>query len=233
MPPCRHSGRSFSHQRLLTASLETGPKPRHQIDYLRLFRQLPLLQSWRFPFQLAFDHPHQVVAIFVGVLSGLPFRAQALHELTGHAKLRRPDVAGLREAEVAEVRQFIRETHHREHERVSYCFDCRQVLGVPKNDLGDADFSRLADRLADQRVRAIGALARLKIVRRLEIPLVDFPGIDEIDDVDRFGLFEGCRLEIILGQDDELALLVLEPFDQVFPGHGLPVRLAHPLVVNG
>jgi hypothetical protein len=40
------------------------------------------------------------------------------------------------------------------------------MLRVAQDDLRDADASRVADRLAQQRIGAVGALAGLQVVRR-------------------------------------------------------------------
>ena len=66
--------------------------------------------------------------------------------------------------------------------------------------------ARFADRLAQQRVRALAALGRHQIVRRLEEAIVDLVGLDEVDDVDGPGLLERRGLEVLLGEDDEMAL---------------------------
>ena len=47
------------------------------------------------------------------------------------------------------------------------------MLRVAQDELGDPDALRLADRLAQQRVRALAALRWHEVVRRLEKPIVD------------------------------------------------------------
>src|SRR5262249_8939754 len=77
--------------------------------------------------------------------------------------------------------------------------------------------------------RALTASGRNQVVRCFEKAVVNFCGLDEVHDVDGPCLFERRRLEIVLGDDDEAAFLVLVALDEIFPGHGVPVTLAHPL----
>ena len=83
-------------------------------------------------------------------------------------------------------------------------------------------FPDVADRFADERIGAVGAFAGLQVVRRLEVALVHLVGIDEVEDVDRLRLLERGGLEVVLGEDDELALLVFVALDQIFPADRLP-----------
>ena len=194
--------------------------------------RLPLLQPRRLAFQLALDDAHQIVFVLVGVLVRLPLRAQAVDQLPRHAQFRRTNLALLRELEVVEIGQFVGEAHHRQHQRVADGFDRGQVLGVAEDDLRDPDLAGLADRFPDQRVGAVGPLARLQVVGRLEVALIDVLGIDEVEDVDGLGLLEGGRLEVVLGQDDELPLLVLVALDEILPADRLAFGLADALVVH-
>jgi hypothetical protein len=91
------------------------------------------------------------------------------------------------------------------------------MLRVAQDEFGDADSSRFADRFAEQCVGAFAAFCRYEVVRRLEIPVVDFLRLDEIDDVDRSCFLERRRLEILFRQDDEATLLVLVALDEIFP----------------
>ena len=109
-------------------------------------------------------------------------------------------------------------------------FDRGQVLGVAQDDLGDPDLAGLRDRVAEKRVGAVGALARLQVVGRLEIALVDLLGIDEVEDVDRLGLLEGGGLEVVLREDDELPLLVLVALDEILPADRFAFGLADAFV---
>src|SRR5204862_7361825 len=93
-----------------------------------------------------------------------------------------------------------------------------QVLRVAQHDGRDADQSRLLDRFAQQRIRALATLRRHEVVRTLEEAVVDFLGLDEAADVDRTALFERGRTEIFLRQDDEAAFLVLIAVAELLPG---------------
>ena len=105
------------------------------------------------------------------------------------------------------------------------------MLRVAQDHLGDPDLPRRADRLAQQHVGALGPLAGLQVIRRLEVPLVDFLRIDEVEDVDRLRLLERRGLEVVLGEDDELPLRVLVALDEVLPRDGLAFLLADALVL--
>ena len=104
-------------------------------------------------------------------------------------------------------------------------FDRGQMLRVAQDELRDADATRFADRLAQQRVRALAALGRDQVVGRLEEPIVDLVGLHEVDDVDGARLLERRRLEVFLGEDDEAALRVLVALDEIFPRDGWPSRM--------
>ena len=144
--------------------------------------------------------------------------------------MRTPSRAG--KFELRRVDELVGEAHHRQHDRVLDHFDGRQVLRVAQDELGDADAARLADRLAQQRVRALAALGRHQVVRRLEEAIVDLVGLDEVDDVDGARLLERRRLEVLLRQDDEVALLVLVALDEVFPGDRMAVAHADALELH-
>ena len=205
-------------------ALEAGAEARHEIDDLGLLGRLALLQPRRLAFQLALDDAHQVVPVFVGVFLRLPFRAEALDQLLRHLQLGGANVAGLRKAELAEVGELVGKAHHRQHQRIADDFERGKMLRVAEDDLGDADLSRVADRFADERVGTVRAFAGLQVVRRLEVALVHLVRIDEVQDVHRLRLLQCRGLEIVLGEDDELALLVFVALDQIFPADRLALR---------
>jgi hypothetical protein len=95
-----------------------------------------------------------------------------------------------------------------------------------------SDEAGLANRLAQQRVRALAALRWREVVGGLEESVVDLVALDEAADVDGARLFEGGRLKVFLRQDDEAALLVLVALDELFPGHRLAFAGAHALKLN-
>jgi hypothetical protein len=103
------------------------------------------------------------------------------------------------------------------------------MLRVAQDELRDADAPGVADRLAEQRVGTLATLGRHEVIGRLEEPIVDLLRLDEVDDIHRPRLFDRCRLEILLRQDDEVALLILVPLDEILPRHGMPITDAHPL----
>src|SRR5262249_20826295 len=103
------------------------------------------------------------------------------------------------------------------------------MLRVAQDELRDADAARIANRLAQERVRALAAPRRHEIVRRLEEPIVDLVGPDEVDDVDGPRLFDRRRLEVLLRQDDEMALAIFVALHEISPGDGMAAADAHTL----
>ena len=106
------------------------------------------------------------------------------------------------------------------------CASRRMILAMPI-------FPDVADRFADERVGTVRAFAGLQVVRRLEVALVHLVWVDEVQDVHRLRLLQCRGLEIVLGEDDELALLVFVALDQIFPADRLAFGLADALVVHG
>ena len=134
---------------------------------------------------------------------------------------------------LADVDELLGVSHQRQHHRVAGDFERRQVLRIAQHDGRDADQSRLLDRFAQQRIRALAAFRRHEVVRTLEEAIVDFLGLDETADVDRAALFEGGRAEIFLRQDDEAAFLVLIALDELLPGDRLSFARADTLEAHG
>ena len=139
-------------------------------------------------------------------------------------------LAARRELEGRGIDELVGIAEHAQHERVVDDFQRCQVLRLADDDLGDAHPAGLLQRLAQQRVRVLRALLRRQVVGRLEVPIVDVVAFHEIHDRDRLVLVHRGGLQIFLRQDDVAALFVLEAFDEVLPGHRLPLPLAHPLV---
>ena len=69
------------------------------------------------------------------------------------------------------------------------------MLRVTQNDLCDAQLSRLANRLAKERVRPVCSFRWLQVIRRLEISFVDFVRIDKIQNIDGLRLFDCLQRE--------------------------------------
>ena len=107
-----------------------------------------------------------------------------------------------------------------------------EMLRLAQNDLADPHLPRLAKGLAQECVRSRRAFAGRHVVRRLEVPIVDLRRIDEVEDVYRLRLLKCGGLEIVLGQHDELPLLVLVPFHELFPADRFPLGLAHAFVAD-
>jgi hypothetical protein len=195
----------------------------HQVDDLGLPRLFFGGQLDVLAFDLALDDLHQVVAVLIVVLARLPVGGEAVHQRFRHIELRLAYAFGRRKLEVRDVDEFVAEAHHGQHQRLVDHFDGGQVLGVAKNEGGDADALSFAKRFAQQRVGAFAALGGKKVVGGLEEPVVDLIGLDEVDNVDGLCLFDGGSLEVFLGQDDEVTLRVLVALDQVLPGYRMAV----------
>ena len=87
-------------------------------------------------------------------------------------------------------------------------------------------------RLAQERVRAVRSFRCLQVIRGFKIPLVDFLGVHEVQNVQRLRLLQGSGLEVVLGEHDELAAFVFVALDEVLPRHWFALRLAHAFVVH-
>ena len=107
------------------------------------------------------------------------------------------------------------------------------MLRIAQNDLGDADAIHGAHGLAEQCVRVIAGLARNDVVRRFEKSIVDIRGCHKVHDVYAVGLLDGRGAKVLLGEDHEMPLRVLVALDQVGPGHGQALALAHALELDG
>src|SRR5438105_4677078 len=100
-------------------------------------------------------------------------------------------------------------------------------------DLADADGAGAANRLTQQGVRLLATLHGEQIVRRLEVPRIDFVGADEIEDLDHLRRLERGGFEILVRHFDEAAFRILVTFDDVVPRDRLAILLANALVTYG
>jgi len=103
---------------------------------------------------------------------------------------------------------------------------------VPDDDLADADDAGLPHRFAKQRVGFVATFRGNQIVRRLEEARVDLVLAHEVDDVDGLRRVERGLLEVVIGEHDELAFLVLVALHDLAPRYGLAVGGADPLVFD-
>ena len=116
---------------------------------------------------------------------------------------------------------------------LSLVLEAGEMRCLADYDFAESDCPRRANRLTEECVRFLCVFRRHQIVRRLEISRIDLFFLDEVDDVDRLGSFDGCGLEVVVRHDDEFALLVLVAFDDLVPRHRLAVCLTHALVFHG
>src|SRR4029453_7360699 len=96
----------------------------------------------------------------------------------------------------------------------------------------DSDSIGLADRFAQQGIGLVASLSGRQVVRLVEKEIVDRLSLDEIENVDSFGLFERRSPEVLFGQHHEATFLVLETLHQVLPGNGMALLLTHALEVD-
>jgi len=130
------------------------------------------------------------------------------------------------------INQFVGETHHRQHDGIANHLDGGQVERVAQDELGDADAPGFAHRLAKQRIGAVAALRRRQIIRCLEEAVVDFLGLDEIQNIDGSGFLDRSGFEVFLGQYHEVTLGIFEALHEVFPRDRLAFTSAHPGELN-
>jgi hypothetical protein len=116
---------------------------------------------------LALDQRHDLLAVLVLVLLGLPRRRQRLHELLGHRQLalgRRDGLVG--QLVDAVVRDDLVEEDQRVHlQQVARGAHGDERLLVADDDLGDRHLARLAHRVEQQLVRAWTRRRRAQVVR--------------------------------------------------------------------
>ena len=79
------------------------------------------------------------------------------------------------------------------------------MLDLTHDELGDADPAGFADRLTEQSVGHVAALARRQVIRLVEEAIVDSRRLDEVEDVDAPGLLERGGGEVRLGEHHEAA----------------------------
>jgi len=135
--------------------------------------------------------------------------------------------------ELVRIDQLVGEPHDVEHERIVDDFDPGEMLRRAQDDLPDADRFRLAQDVAQQRVRLVAPFLRHQIIRRLEVARIDLVLQHEVENVDGRRRFERGLLEVVFGHHDELPLLVLVPFDDVVPRERPRPLAAEALVLHG
>src|SRR5215211_6028564 len=215
------------------ALVETRLQPRHKIEDSAVDLFHGLLELGFFPAHLRLDHLHQVSAVVVGVTGRIERLGEILDELLGHLELLRANLGGLWKGVLVRVDELVGKAHDLEHHRIAKHFDSREVLCLPDNDLADAHYAAAPDCLSEQSVGFLGAFRRDEVVRGLEISWVDLFLLHEVENVESLRALERGGLEVFIGEDDELSLLVLVSLDDFIPRDGFTLGRANALVLYG
>src|SRR5690606_18515625 len=100
-----------------------------------------------------------------------------------------------------------------------------EVLALAEDHPGDAHLPAAHERLAQQRVGALGAAHRLEEVRAIVEDGIDLRLLDELHDVDRALEADVDRLEVLVGDLHVATAGVLVTLDDLLPGYLLAVDL--------
>ena len=107
-----------------------------------------------------------------------------------------------------------------------------QRLPLADGDLGDGDLAGVLQRLPEQDVRPGRGALRLEVVRLLEVDRVDLVLVDELEHLDLVAGAQGHVLEVLVGEDDDLAVGQLEALGDVAVLDLFAVDRADPLVLD-
>src|SRR5688572_8697448 len=186
---------------------------------------------------LLVDPAHQVAAISVLELLGLPCPAHLVDQATRHRDLlsRYLDRTGIgrRKLEVLGRYELFRKAQRVEHERPLANHDGAEMLPAADDEAADCHLRIVPHRFAKQGIGLLTTLGRLEVVRRLEVLGRDVGSFDETHDVDRLRRFDIRSPEILVRQCDVLALLVLIALHDVAPVDDLAGALVVALVSDG
>jgi hypothetical protein len=113
------------------------------------------------------------------------------------------------------------EEHRRERDRIAARAHGHQVLLGAQHEAGDRDLARALHHGAQQVVGANSRLVRIRheVVRVVVVDRVDLLEVDERLDVDRARLLRIGRVELLVGEHDDLAALELVAARNLLPRH--------------
>ena len=136
---------------------------------------------------LLLDHLHDLLAVLVPVLLGLPRGGEGFHELLRDRQLALGDLDAVVGDLVDPVlRDDLVEVDERVHlQQVAVRADRDERLLVADDDLRDGDLVRLAHRVEQELVRLRPARPGRQVVRVVVEDRVDLGQVDEVEDVDR------------------------------------------------
>src|SRR5262249_40583093 len=123
--------------------------------------------------------------------------------------------------------------HDLENERRSDDLHAGEVVGVRAHrDRTDAHGARVSNCLTKERVAPRAALGWKEVIRSLEISRIDLVGGDEIPNLDLLRRLERGRLEVLVGELDELSFAKFEALDDLAPRYDRAVFLANPFIAH-
>jgi len=142
-------------------------------------------------------------------------------------------LADFRQVQILRGSDLVGETHHGEHQSIAGWLDSRDVLALAEHDGSNGDPAGIVQRITEQSIRFDAGLAvRLEIVRLIEVQIGDFTRRDEGADVERLSGRHSGLLEILIGHDNILALLVLIALHDFAPRNLDALLAAEPLVLD-
>src|SRR5262249_55708389 len=140
---------------------------------------------------------------------------------------------GILDVEVLGRTDLVRPVQGVQHERAVVAADRDETLAVTQRELRDGEAAGLLERLLEERIRLGRGLLRLEVVRRLDVELLGYLGLlDERGDVDGLAGAERQLLEVLVGQLDVAAFLVLVCALDIIPRDLVIAFLAPALVLD-
>src|SRR5882672_12398752 len=111
------------------------------------------------------------------------------------------------------------ETHGIERDHFTHGFDCGQMFPGFQHHPRDADTFRLRQRLPHQGISPLAALLGFEVIGLIEEDRVDLVFHDEFLNCDRLGQLHVGVIDVLIGDLDVLAFLVLVTLRDLLPGN--------------
>src|SRR3954452_25394110 len=172
------------------------------------------------------------LAVVVGELGGVEGPGHGADERLGHLQLLRPDADVLVQEREVGTADLVGPAHRVQHQDAVAHPHRRQRLALPDGDLGDGDLAGVVEGVAQEHVRTRGRALGLEVVRLLEHDGVDLVLVDELQDLDLPPGAERQFLEVLVGEDDDLAVGQLITLGDVAVLDLVAVDRADPLVLD-
>src|SRR5688572_11715872 len=218
--------------RAAAGALDAAPQRAHEVDdgtagVLDLGRLRDLATAL-----LGLQKRGHRLAVVVGELGRVELAGHRGDQRLGHLQLLRPDGDVLVEEAEVGLTDLVGPPHRVQHEHPVADAQHGQRLALPDGDLGDGDLAGVLERVAQQHVRAGRRAVGLEVVGLLELDRVDLVLVDELQDVDLPPGAQGHLVEVLVGEDDDLAVGQLVALGDVAVLDLFTVDRADPLVLD-